>query len=126
MKKGLIIIGKQGSGKSVLAVKIASEYDIETVATIDGIQFADKKFSKNYLVSCLNKNTKVLVIDDLPIDVNWDNVFALSGKFPIGQTCKKPVNISLTKIIVVCSSSILIENLPITSIFRRRFQVMQL
>ena len=126
MKKGLIILGKQGSGKSLMAVKIASEYDIETVATIDGKQFADKKFSTNYLVSCLNKNTKVLIIDDLPIDVNWDIFFALYGNFPIGQNYKKPVNISLTKIIVVCSESVLIENVPNTSSFRRRFTVMQL
>ena len=126
MKKGLIILGKQGSGKSLMAVKTALEYDIETVATIDGRQFSDKKFSRNYLVSCLNKNTKVLVIDDLLIDVDWDNIFALFGSFSIGQTCKKPVNISLTKIIVVCSETFLIENVPITSSFRRRFLVIQL
>ena len=126
MKKGLIILGKQGAGKSVMAVKIASEYDIETVATIDGKQFTNKKFSRNYFVSQLSKKTKVLVIDDLPIDVEWSNISALCGKFNIEQTCKKPVNISLIKIIVVCSQLVLIENLPITSIFRRRFQVMQL
>jgi adenylate kinase family enzyme len=126
MKKGLIILGKQGSGKSVLATKIASDFDVNTVSVIDGKQLTEKNYSRNYLVSCLNRKTKVLVIEDVPNAINWDNLFLLFDNFPIGNTCKDAFQISLTKIIVVCCESISLQNLPIGASFHRRFEIKQI
>ena len=126
MTKGLIILGKQGSGKSVLATKIASEFDVNTVSIIDGKQLTEKNYSRNYLVSCLNRKTKFLVIEDVPSSINWDNLFPLFDKISIGNTCKDAFQISLTKLIVVCCQSLLLQNLPIGASFHRRFEIQQL
>ena len=126
MKKGLIILGKQGSGKSLLATEITSDYDVDTVSLIDGRQLIQKKYSRNYLVSRLNSETKILIIDDVPSSFNWDNLFPLFDKFSIGNACNNVSEILLTKIIVVCNESVSVQDLPIGASFNRRFEIKQL
>ena len=126
MTKGLIILGKQGSGKSVLATKLASEFDVNSVSVLDGKQLIEKNYSRNYLVSHLNRETKVLIIDDVPSSIKWNNLFPLFDKISIGNTCKDDFQISLTKLIVVCCESISLQSLPIGASFHRRFEIQQL
>jgi adenylylsulfate kinase-like enzyme len=126
MTKGLIILGKQGSGKSVLAIKLASEFDFNSVSVLDGKQLTEKNYSRNYLGAKLNRETKVLIIDDLPSSTNWNNLFPLFDKISIRNTCKDAFKVSITKLIVVCCESISLQSLPIGASFHRRFEIQQL
>ena len=126
MKKGLIILGKQGLLKSLSLTGITSSGDVDTVSLMDCGQLLRKEYSRNYLVSRLNSETKILIIDDVPCSFNWDYLLPLFNKFSIGNACNNVSEILLTKVIAVCNESVSLQDLPTGASFNRRFEIKQL
>ena len=126
MKKGLIILGKQGLLKSLLLTGIPSFSDVNTISFIDCGQLFQKNYNRDYLVSRLNSETKTLIINDVPCSFNWDNLLPLFDKISIGNACNNVSEILLTKVIAVCNESVSVQDLPIGASFNRRFEIKQL
>ena len=126
MTKGLIILGKQGSGKSVLATKIASEYDVYSVSIIDGRQLLLSKNKYFFISQFINEKTKCVIFDDLPFNTDFNFFISLFDKIPVYQINKKVFEIVFEKIILIACESISFQNLPIGASFNRRFEIQQL
>ncbi len=68
MKNSIIITGAQGSGKTTLARKIASEYANNEIVFIDCL--GKKIENERYFFSECTQNTKLIVFEDCELSQN--------------------------------------------------------
>ena len=124
MKKGLIFIGGAGTGKSRTAREVRRYYG-DSAAYLDGRQFNPKGY-EFYFSSC-SPQTKVVIIDEI-VEVDYLMRFFVAiseGKIPVHAQGKKPFEIEIEKLIIICSWDIKKEDLPTGASFNRRFTVIE-
>ena len=124
MQKSILIIGRQGSGKTTKAKEIASQFHNDEVVFIN---YREKKTHKNpFLFSECTDKTKLVVFEEL-YDINQVEEFFSMVSYPI--TVKKKMKNPFTiepKFVLVCQSEIEAEQLvELGASFYRRFDVIE-
>lgn len=123
MNKGIIIIGKELSGKTRLANDFAKTYNEENVCFIDGKNF---ELGYKYPFQNCTKETKVLIIDEITttsIIMNFYNL--LSENLIVNKPHEPFFDIKIDKLIIVCTSKIKIKEEDLPQSFLRRFKILK-
>ncbi len=120
MKKGILIVGPQSSGKSLLAKQIAKT---EKSVFIDIHKLIDNNFFNPWLFDCCEKDTTMICLDDIPISIsldifyNWvDNPIEVNKKYQHKFTIHPKILIVLDDIIDISELS---------DSVKRRFDIIQ-
>lgn len=126
-KKGIIIVGQQGSGKTMKATEIASQFNEENVTWIN---YPLTDYKSNRVTESLNKarwkdKTELVVIDALVsiADVQSMRRFTSDG-FKIGKQGRNPYLIH-PKIVLVCGSDITKEAILSSHIICSQFDIIE-
>lgn len=118
MTKGIIIIGKRGSGKTSIAKEIIGD---ENVFKIDGKLFNP---SDPFCFSGCTKETKILLIDNLPKTFNTNWLYEVFFGLIVNSKNKPFFNLKLEKIILVFDDNVTIKTLKKNGqCFIKRFNI---
>ena len=84
-EKGIIIIGPQESGKTVLAKGFMANYKNGEAVMFDGKMF---NLDNSFPFQICTPETEMIVFDDLPPDKFWDIWTTLYEPFEVERRCK--------------------------------------
>ena len=124
MQKSILIIGRQGSGKTTKAKEIASQFLKDEVVFL--CYRGKKTHEDNFLFSECTDKTKLVVFEEL-YDINQVYAFynMVSNPITVNKKMKAPFTIS-PKFVLVCQSEITQEQLvELGASFSRRFDVIE-
>lgn len=106
MMKAKMITGPRGSGKTVTARQIASEYESGEVSWITNIHKNRPILSDPFLFRHCNPETKLVIFDDLLTLEHVDEVIKLAAQgINVERPMKEPF-VLITDIIAVCSDEL--------------------
>lgn len=120
MEKGIVITGKDGSGKSLIAKGICSDYRPEDIVTVS---FNRRMFTtSNFFMADVNEQTKAVVFDGVgSLDDIYSFYDCVTDGMVIERMHKDPIRVH-PLIILICEESILHSDLGrMGSSFSHRF-----
>lgn len=123
-KKGLIILGKENTGKSMLARVITSGYQKEEVILIDGRNknFLDNKFTFHRVT----ERTKVILIDDLHPSIKTERLFEfIAGDLEVNRKGKASITVNLGAVQLIVTSTGELSKINLTNSIIRRFEIIE-
>jgi energy-coupling factor transporter ATP-binding protein EcfA2 len=126
MKKGIIITGEAGSGKTTLARSLASQINGDTVF-ISGRRKSTRLYSNPFMFKYCTPETSVIIIDDVVYTcvIDWILSF-ISEPITVDRRNEKPFTIT-PLFIITCDENIKKEYLEkLGSSFQRRFSILNL
>ena len=122
MNKSILIIGRQGSGKTTKAKEIASQFEKDEVVFL--CYRGKKTHEDNFLFSECTKKTKLVVFEEL-YGINQVEAFfnMVSNPIIVNKKMEAPFTIN-PQFVLVCQSDITEEQLvELGASFYRRFEV---
>lgn len=126
MKKVTIITGEIGSGKTLMAKELASKHRKEDVMFLKGRQFNPQN---QFRFSGANKNTRMIVIDDVDVFYHIEYISFLNSYDTIDINVRngKPIIINTPDFIVTCDESITKKFLEtFGQSFQRRVKIIEI
>jgi hypothetical protein len=122
MTKGIAIIGKSGSRKSLKVTELLMEYVKKEIVLIDGINFTKQAFPFH---TC-DKYTKAIIIDNIPAPTDIGVFFQLvTGSVIINIKGGISFKHQFEKVILILDEKVTEEQLQGAS-FIRRFEIVEI
>ena len=121
MTTGILIIGKDETGKTSLAKLLAEKYNKKEILFTQGRFFKEDNFF--FLNEFIKGTTKCLIIDDVPASTSIESFYKFFNDFWVHKMAEMPFQATIETIIVTYSD-FNTEILQCKS-FKRRFNVVE-